>query len=157
MGQRCTLRKFKLGRAVDRLEGRGDTQTNFNRLYKCAIRNLMKTSTKINGLNRESKKPRHQYVLGTDQLQHSFTEEDLRFLVDNTLNMNQERALGNLGCSSKGVTSKLRQVFPFCSAHPFWGAVQSFELPSTRKTLVGWSPSIREPPGWSEGQHHGGR
>lgn len=157
MGQRCTLRKFKLGRAVDRLEGRGDTQTNFNRLYKCAIMNLMKTSTKINGLNRESKKPRHQYVLGTDQLQHSFTEEDLGFLVDNTLNMNQEHALGNLGCSSKGVTSKLRQMFPFCSAHPFWAAVQSFELPSTRKTLVGWSPSIREPPGRSEGQHHEGR
>lgn len=157
MGQRCILRKFKLWREVDRLEDRGDIQTNFNRLYKYAIRSLMKTSTKVNGLNRESKKPRHQCVLGTDQLQHSFTEQDLGFLGDNTLNMNQECAHANLGCSSKGVTSKLRQVFPFCSAHPFWGAVQSFELPSTRKTLVGWSPSIREPPGWSQGQHHEGR
>lgn len=34
MGQRCTLRKFKLGRVVGRLEDRGAIQTNFKRLYK---------------------------------------------------------------------------------------------------------------------------
>lgn len=49
--------------------GQGCCQTNFNRLYKYAIRNPMKTSTKVNSLNWESKKPRNQYVLGTDQLQ----------------------------------------------------------------------------------------
>lgn len=50
MGQRCTLRKFELGIVVCRLEDRGGIQTNFNRLYKYAIRNLMKTSAEVNGL-----------------------------------------------------------------------------------------------------------
>lgn len=161
-GQRCTLRKFKLGRVVGRLEDRAGIQTNFNRLYKYAIRNPMKTSTKENSLNWESKKPRNQYVQETNQLQlynfTSFTEEDLGFLVDNTLNVPVAKAAcGNLGCSSKGVTRKLRQVFPFFSAHPFWGVMQSFGLPSPRKPLVGWSPSVSEPPEWPEGQHHEGR
>lgn len=154
MEQRCTLRKLELGGVVGRLEERSAYETKFNRLYRYAIRNLMKTSAEVNGLNWESKEPR--YVLGTDQLQHSFTEEDLGFLVDHTLSINRnvpvaKVAWGSLGCSSEGVTSKQRQVFPFCSAHLF------FVLPSTRKTLVGWSPAMREPSGWSEGQHHEGR
>lgn len=148
MGQRCTLRKFKLGRVVGRLEDRGAIQTNFNRLNGTSVAWTGKTKSPGTSMcwgqtsyNRKG--------LGVPSGQH--------FEHKPGMCLWQRQPVAALGCSSQGVTSKIRQVFPFCSAHPFWGAMQSFELPSPRKALVGWSPSMSEPPGWSEGQHHEGR
>ncbi|GAB0182239.1 mitochondrial enolase superfamily member 1 [Grus japonensis] len=87
--------------------------------------------------------PRHQYKLGTHQLEGSFAEGDLRVLVDIKLNMRQQCALAakvansTLGCTRRSVTSRLGQVImPLHSAlvGHIWSAGSSSGLPSTCQT-----------------------
>jgi len=64
----------------------------------------------------------HQYRLGTNWAEISFTEKDIQVSVDNGLNISKQYALAAkkttvLGCVRKRVASRLREViFPFCSA-----------------------------------------
>lgn len=106
-------------------------------------------------------KPSHQYMLGNDQLQQSFTERTWGSWWTTSWiwarNAPVAKAFnGILGCISKSVASKPNKMFPLASAqlfwNSFWGAVQSFEIPGTWKTMTFWSASSREPPGWLEGQ-----
>lgn len=121
MGQTWTFRKYKLGRVVDGLEDRGAIEANFSRLYKNAIRNLMKTSTMA--WNRRAKSPGTSTCWGQTSCKTALQKRTWgswwtthRAWIRNV--PVAKAACGKLGCSSKGVTSKLRRVFPFCSAHP---------------------------------------
>jgi len=65
----------------------------------------------------------HQYRLGTDLLESSFPERDLRVLMDNKLTTSQQcalvskRASGILGCMKRSVSSRSREVLlPLYSA-----------------------------------------
>ncbi|PKU41806.1 rna-directed dna polymerase from mobile element jockey-like [Limosa lapponica baueri] len=86
--------------------------------------NLMKFSNgECKVLHLERNNPRHQYKLGTDQLESSFAEKDLRVLVDTKLSWSQECVLaakaasGTLGCMRRSIDSKLREVILLlCSA-----------------------------------------
>ncbi|KFV84373.1 hypothetical protein N308_15990, partial [Struthio camelus australis] len=94
---------------------------DLDRLERWAERNLMKFhkgKCKVLHLGRQN--PMQQYRLGVDLLESSSAEKDLGVLVDNKLNVSQQRALvakGMLGCIRQSVASRWREVIlPLSSA-----------------------------------------
>ncbi|KAK4826990.1 hypothetical protein QYF61_013090 [Mycteria americana] len=76
-------------------------------------------------LNTERNNPMQQHVLRASWLASSSAEKDLGVLMDNKLNMSQQRALAAkransvLGCIRRGVSSRSRElILSLCSALP---------------------------------------
>jgi len=120
-GMMCTFGKFadhtKLGGVSEALHGCATIQNDLDRLENWAERNFMKFGwEKSKILHPGRNKPRHQHTLGTNNLQSSFAEKALGVLVDNMLNMNQQRIFTGkeantvLGIIRKSVASRLRKV-----------------------------------------------
>ncbi|KAK4810839.1 hypothetical protein QYF61_008811 [Mycteria americana] len=120
-GAEYTLSK---GGVTDIPEGRAVIQKNLDRLEKWADRNLMQFNKgKGQFLHVRKTNPMHQYMLGADCLERSFSEKDLGVLVDTKLNMSQQCALvakaanGILGCIRQSIASRSREVIlPLYSA-----------------------------------------
>lgn len=84
----------KLGGVADTLEGRAATQTDLVRLEKWALGDLMKFSKgKCKALQLGWHNPTQWDRLGTDCIENSFVEKELRVVVDK-LNASQPCALG---------------------------------------------------------------
>ena len=88
-----TLSKFagdtKPGGVADIPEGHATVQRHLNRLEKLTDRKLMKGNFKgmYKVLHLGRNNPMHQHMLGTNQLESRFAEEDLGVLVITKLTM----------------------------------------------------------------------
>ena len=81
----------KLGGVADRPGGCAAIQRDLHRLKKWAGRNRTKFNKrkyKVLPLGRNN--PRHQYMLGANQLERSLAEKNVEVLVDTKLSMRQQ-------------------------------------------------------------------
>jgi len=91
---------------VDLPEGCAAIQKDLDRLEKWASRNFLtfsKGKYKVLHLGRNN--PMQEYMLAVIQLESSLAEEDLRILVDTSLNMSQQCALAEMVAS--GILSSI--------------------------------------------------
>ncbi|KAJ7418572.1 rna-directed dna polymerase from mobile element jockey-like [Pitangus sulphuratus] len=150
-GIKCSLGKFaggtKQSGAVDKPEGWDAIQRDLDKIRKWAHGNLMtfnKTKCKVVHLG--------QHRLGTVQAERSPAEKDLGVLVDERLDMSQQRALADkkvsciLGCIKSNMASSLREVIvSLCSAlmrHHLEYWIQLWG-PRQGRTWTCWSKSRR--------------
>ncbi|XP_010116121.1 PREDICTED: pituitary adenylate cyclase-activating polypeptide type I receptor [Chlamydotis macqueenii] len=95
-------------RLIDQVVGCAVIQRELDRLEKQAERNLIKfKKEKCKVLNLERNNPMHQDRLGTSWLESSFTEKDLRLLVDTKWIPSQQCAL--MARKTKSIVSCMRR------------------------------------------------
>ncbi|KAJ7414822.1 hypothetical protein WISP_81711 [Willisornis vidua] len=103
-------REGTIQRDLDRLERWGHVKPmKFNKA-KCKVLHLIQAN------------PKNKYRLGRERIKSSPEEKNLGLLVDEKLNMSQQRALAAqranhiLGCIKRNVASRLREgILPLCS------------------------------------------
>ncbi|KAK4828098.1 hypothetical protein QYF61_023460 [Mycteria americana] len=111
--------------SISLLRGWSNTETGF--LERWHLKDLKVKKWKIffqcEVLHLGRNNAKHQYMLGTTQLESSFAEKDLGVLVDTKLNMSYQCVLvakncnGILGCIRRRAASRLREmILPFYSA-----------------------------------------
>jgi len=107
----------KMGGLPNTPEGCAAIQRDLNRLEKWADWNLMQFNKgKCNILHMGRNNPRHQYLLGADQLESSFTEKDLGILENAKLTMSHQCVLvakkeyDILSCLRQSIASRSREV-----------------------------------------------
>ena len=112
----------KLSEEVDTSEGGATLQDDLDRLEEWANKNLMKfNKDKCQGLHLGRRNPGMQHRLGSTWVRSSSVERVLGVLVDNKLNMSDQcaavakKANRMLGCISKGITSRNKEVIPLYS------------------------------------------
>ncbi|KAK4829412.1 hypothetical protein QYF61_003976 [Mycteria americana] len=127
-GIKRTLMKLaddpKLSGEADNAEGRATLQEDVDRLEEWANKNLMqfnKDKGKVLHLGKHNLGVQHR--LGLTQLGSSSVERDPGVLVDNQLNMSEQRAAvakkanRMLGCTNEGITSRDKAaIIPLYSA-----------------------------------------
>ncbi|GAB0192620.1 mitochondrial enolase superfamily member 1 [Grus japonensis] len=98
-------------------EGGAAIQRDLDKLQKWSDRNIMKSNKgKPTVLHLGRNNPRHQYMLGADQLESSLAEKALGVLVDTKLRVNQQHVLAAkaansiLGCIWQNTGSRWREV-----------------------------------------------
>ncbi|KAK4824596.1 LOW QUALITY PROTEIN: hypothetical protein QYF61_016841, partial [Mycteria americana] len=88
----------------------------------------------------------NQYILEVNHLESSTAEKDPEIWVNSKMNMSQQRVLvakkanGVLGCMSKSIASRLREVVLSLSAGHTWNTASSSGFPSTRERQTGEHP-----------------
>ncbi|KAK4815339.1 LOW QUALITY PROTEIN: hypothetical protein QYF61_000171, partial [Mycteria americana] len=118
-GAECTLSKFaantKLGGPPDALESCAAIRRDLNRLKKWADSSkFKKVKCKVVHLGKNN--PIHQYMLGANWMESSFTVKALGVLVDTELDMSQKyapvakKAKSILDCIRRNVASRSREV-----------------------------------------------